>query len=145
MKNCKELVVIIKKKMLDNKVFSFTCILILLLGVISIPRIFAQLQPVKSVEIFSEKLDYNKKDSGAWKIKKSAKWVSKGTAEITFDVDTIIKNKNRHTDILFVLDVSGSMDGEKLDRVKADSTELIENLLSNDKNRAGIITFETAS
>lgn len=42
--------------------------LILILGVVSMPRIFAELQPVKSVEIFSEKLDYKEKKPGAWRV-----------------------------------------------------------------------------
>ena len=32
---------------------------------------------------------------------------------------------NQYTDIIFVLDISGSMAGEKLERVKSDSKELI--------------------
>ena len=56
-----------------------------------------------------------------------------------------MKSNTKYTDILFVLDVSGSMDGEKLDKVKADSIQLIESLLANDKNKAGLITFETNS
>ena len=135
----------LKTVLSKNKIPYFYLALIFVLGIVTAPRIFAQLHPVKSVEIFSEKLDYEKKEPGAWKIKKSAKWKEKGTAEITFDVDSIMKSNTKYTDILFVLDVSGSMDGEKLDKVKADSIQLIESLLANDKNKAGLITFETNS
>ena len=53
--------------------------------------------------------------------------------------------EDRDTDIIMVLDISGSMSGDKLDRVKSDSTELIESLLSNRNNSVALITFDTAS
>lgn len=96
-----------KTVLVKNRSLFLSFILIFVLGIIAIPRIFAQPQAVKSVEIFSERLDYNEKEPGAWKIDKSAKWVEKGMAEITFDVDTIMKSNTKYTDVLFVLDVSG--------------------------------------
>ncbi len=128
-----------------EKKFLVLLLICLLYGVIAIPRIFAQPQAIKSVEILSEKLDYNKKEPGAFKINKSAEWISKGRAEITFDVETVLKRSTNYTDVLFVLDVSGSMAGEKLDKVKSDTSELITSLLSNEDNRAGLITFESTS
>ena len=130
---------------IKNKIISFCFLVLLVIGLITVPRIFAELQPVKSVEILSEKSNYNEKEAGSWKIDKSAKWVSRGIAEIKFDLDTVLKTNNKYTDILFVLDISGSMSGDKLSRVKADTIELITTLLSNSNNRAGIITFETNS
>ncbi|MCI8460574.1 MAG: VWA domain-containing protein [Bacilli bacterium] len=129
----------------NSKLVLVFSVLILVLGIISVPRIFAVLQPVKSIEIFSKGLDYTKKTPGSWKIDKSAEWVSKGVAEITFDVDSIIKQNPKNRDILFVLDVSGSMEGTKLNKVKSDASELITTLLSNEKNKAGLITFDSTS
>jgi len=123
-----------------------TVIGIVIIGVfLTVSNVFGELTPIKSIEIFSEQADFSKKEPGSWKITKSAKWVSKGTAEITFDVDTVLKTENKNADVLFVLDISGSMSLDKLNRVKADSIELIESLLSNNKNKAGLITFETNS
>ena len=134
-----------KRFFIKNKLISFCFLILLVVGLITVPRIFAELQPVKSVEILSEKTNFNEKEAGSWKIDKSAKWVSRGIAEIKFDLDTVLKTNNKYTDILFVLDISGSMSGDKLSRVKSDTTELITTLLSNSNNRAGIITFETNS
>lgn len=120
-----------------------TLILVALAFIIS--TTLAALEPVKSVIITSSNTNYEEKESGSWQITKSAKWTKKGTAEITFDVDTVLKTSNKYTDILFVLDISGSMEGEKLERVKSDATGLINTLLSDDKNRAGLITFESSS
>ncbi|MCI8569101.1 MAG: VWA domain-containing protein, partial [Bacilli bacterium] len=130
---------------IKNKLISFCFLVLLVISLITVPRIFAELQPVKSVEILSEKSNYNDKEAGSFKIDKSAKWVSRGIAEIKFDLDTVLKTNNKYTDILFVLDISGSMSGDKLSRVKADTTELITTLLSNSNNRAGLISFDSVS
>lgn len=129
---------------LKYKVIIFIGILLIVI-VVGSPKIFGSLQAIRSIEIFSERLNYQNTEPGAWKITKSAKWIKQGEAEITFILDSILKTNDNLTDILFVLDISGSMSGEKLERVKKDTTELIESLLSNDKNRAGLITFDTAS
>lgn len=135
----------LKKLLIKYKFFVCVFCLLLVVGIVAIPKIFAQLQPVKSIEIFSEKLDYNSKEPGAWKVTKSAKWIQKGIAEITFDVDTVLKTNNKYNDIIFVLDISGSMSGDKIARVKSDTSELINSLLSNKKNKAGLITFDSTS
>jgi len=100
---------------------------------------------VKTIHIFSENSDYESQNPGSFKIEKSGEWIDRGKARITFDVDTVMKTNNQYTDIIFVLDVSGSMGGDKLDRVKSDTVELLNTLLSNSNNRAALITFDTDS
>ena len=106
---------------------------------------FAISTPVSSVVITSEKTSYENKEPGSWQVEKSGKWISKGTARVSFDISTVPMIENTYTDIIFVLDVSSSMEGEKLERVKQDTTELLESLLSNGENRAALITFDTES
>jgi len=127
------------------KILLLSIVLILFGGLFSVLNIFGELTPVDSIEIFSENVDYSKKEAGSWKVTKSARWNGRGTAEITFNIDTVAMLEKEYTDVLFVLDVSGSMYGDKLNRVKNDSVELVESLLSNNKNRAALITFETGS
>ncbi len=129
-----------KSKML---MISLLIVVILLVGVISIT--FAELTPVKTVTIYSEKKNYDDYEAGAWKVDKSAEWEDYGKAEITFDVSTIMKSDTEYSDIFFVLDISGSMDGEKLQKVKEDATSLISSLLTNKNNQAALITFDTTS
>ncbi len=133
------------KKLLKKSYFIFGLFSIFILGIVSIPMIFAQPQPIKSIEIFSEKLDYNKEVPGSWKVEKSAKWISKGVAEITFAVESILKTKYEYYDVLFVLDTSDSMEGNKISKVKDDAKELIDEILSKSENNIGIITFDTTS
>ena len=120
-------------------------LMLLLVGIIIIPSALASPVSVKSVTITSERLDYNKKEEGSFKIDKQAEWTSLGKARITFNLDTVMKKEEKDTDIIFVLDISGSMNGDKLTRVKEDSIELIEELMKNKNNKASLITFETDS
>lgn len=136
--------------LLFNRASAYKCaffgFLFLIFGLISIlPSTFASLTPVKKVEIKSEKLDYDNKTSGAWKVTKSAKWVGRAQGEITFNLDSILRNRKKYTDIIFVLDTSASMVGSKLERVQRDTLELLEDLLSNAGNRAALITFTDTS
>ena len=121
----------------------FLVLVFAIVGIIFIPKAFAQ--PVRNIDIISDSASFDDKEPGAWKVDKSAKWTSKGEAEITFDVASILKSRSRYTDVLFVLDVSESMAGSKLDKVKSDTTEFVNSLLSKDGNRMGIITFDTDS
>ena len=134
--------IFIKKYKKESIAFSllFFSLLIFFIG-----NAFAALEPVRSIIITSEKTSYTNSEEGAWQVEKSGSWIKKGTAEVSFNVDTILKTNNKYTDIIFVLDISGSMSGEKLDRVKSDTTQLVESLLSNTNNRAALITFDTNS
>lgn len=110
-----------------------------------VPKVFAQPQPIKSVEIFSEKLNYVEKEAGSWKVTKSAKWVAKDKAEITMKVDAISDAQNVNRDVLIVIDTSSSMVEEKLKEVRQSMTNLINDILKDNKNRVGLITFSTTS
>ena len=120
-------------------------IFVVAFAVFLVGNAFAALTPTKSVIITSQKSSYEENEPGSWQVEKSGKWITKGKARVTFDVDTTLMTEDKDTDIIFVLDISGSMSGDKLERVKADSTELIDSLLSNKNNNAALITFDTES
>lgn len=132
----------IKEHTKETIIFSIIVIAILIYFIV--PS-FASLIPVKSVVITSEHSSYENNDPGAWQVTKSGEWTGKGEATVTFDVDTVLKSETQYTDIIFVLDISNSMNGDKIAKVKTDSVELIETLLSNSNNRAALITFDTTS
>ena len=126
-----------KKSSLFFLVFCFICMIV----AISIP-VFAKEEPVKSITIESENLSYEENKPGSYKITKQAEWIGKGKARITFQVDTkeLIK-ENINTDTILIIDTSGSMVGEKLDKVKSDSVDLIQKTLQDNNNKIGIIEF----
>ena len=120
-------------------------VFVICLGIFSVSYAFAAVEPVRSIVIQSENTDYASSEEGSWQVTKSGYWTNYGEAEVSLDVDTSLMTNNQYTDIIFVLDISGSMAGDKLDRVKNDSKELISSLLSNQNNRAALITFDTES
>ncbi len=120
-------------------------VFILFFSIFFIGNAFAAFTPVKSVIITSKNTSYGNKEEGSWQVEKSGKWIGKGRARVIFDVDTTLMTENKSTDIIMVLDISGSMSGDKLDRVKQDSTELVDSLLSNGNNQVALITFDTTS
>ena len=117
-------------------------VLSILLLVTILPNSFASLTPIKSISFESENLSYEENEPGSYKITKSAEWIGKGKARITFQVDTKeLLKENINTDIILIIDTSGSMTGDKLDKVKSDSVDLINKALQNNNNKLGIIEF----
>ena len=134
-----------KDRYLNNKkaiLFLSFCVLLILLLVTVLPNSFASLTPVKSISFESEKLSYEKSDAGSYKITKRAEWIGKGKARITFQVDTKeLLKENINTDTILIIDTSGSMVGNKLDKVKSDSIDLIQKTLEDKNNKLAIINF----
>ena len=120
-------------------------LIFLVIIVLFIPKSFSAIQPIKSVNFFSKNTNYSEKEPGAWKVTKSTDWLAKGIVEVNYDVDTIIKEGNKDTDILLVMDTSSSMTGDKLTIAKEAVVDLIDSLISSDKNRLGLITFNNTS
>ena len=115
----------------------------LLLGFLIFNKTLSELKPIPKVTFKSQNLNYEKKEPGSFKVDKSAKWIGEGKAKITIDVESIMKESSQAKDIIFVLDISGSMSGDKLNQVKKDTTDLVTAVLSNPRNRAALITFDS--
>ena len=123
--------------MRENKKYLYLLFIIPIV-VFFIGRSFSVEQEVKSIEIES----YNYDDAGSFHIEKSAKWVGLGKAEVTFNVRSIEKDTGTsYKDIIMVIDTSGSMYGDKINRVKDDAIELANSILDNPNNRIALITF----
>lgn len=60
-------------------------------------------------------------------------------------VDAISDTQNVNRDVLIVIDTSSSMVEEKLKEVRQSMTNLINDILKDNKNRVGLITFSTTS
>ncbi len=120
-------------------------IFLLCLGIFSVSYALAAVEPVKSIVITSQNANYDNGEPGSWKVEKSGRWTGYGEAEVTFDIDTVSLRQDDYSDIIFVLDVSNSMLGSKLQKVKDDINSLLDTFLSSSNNRAGLITFSSNS
>lgn len=96
----------------------------------------------KKVDIQSS--GYSSEEPGSWHIKKAADWQRYGMAKVTLDLDTIFKKGANHKkDVILVLDVLGSMQGDKIRRVKEDANDLIDKFLDADTtNLIALVRFE---
>ena len=115
----------------------------IVIGFLIFNKTLSELKPIPKVTFKSQNLNYDKKEPGSFKVDKSAKWIGEGKAKITIDVESIMKESSQAKDIIFVLDISGSMSGDKLNQVKKDTTDLVTAVLSNPRNRAALITFDS--
>ena len=135
----------------NKKKLLLICLLffVIVINIIIIIKSFAEVIPVEVINVSSNDVSYSNSDPGAWNVKKSAKWTGYGEAQITLDVDTISKlneeSINNNKDVIFVIDISGSMYGNKIAKVKEDSLALIDLILTNNQNQISIISFETSA
>ena len=97
---------------------------------------------VKTISIESG----NYSDPGNWKVNKSADWIDSNKARIEFETNTVLKTDDtNHKDIILVMDVSGSMEGERISKAKEDAIGLTHSILSDSNNRIALIIFADES
>lgn len=98
---------------------------------------------VKEVTFVSEGFEDN--EPGDYKIIKSADWTDTDRATIEFALETNVMTSGNKKDVIFVIDTSGSMAGEKYDRVSRDYSELLGKLLTDPENTAALVIFSDES
>ena len=133
-----------RDKLLSNKKYVISSIVLIGLLIVFISYSFAALTPVSSITVPSTTLSYSDKEEGAWQYTKSAHWLSKNKARINIKVDTIKKKRADYTDVILVLDTSGSMLGTKLTQVQNDVNELINDTIPKG-NKIALITFNDSA
>ena len=131
-------------KLLSNKKYVISSIVLIGLLIVFISYSFAALTPTPSITVPSTTLSYAGSEEGAWQYTKSAYWLSKNKARINIKVDTIKKKRADYTDVILVLDTSGSMLGTKLTQVQNDVNELINDTIPKG-NKIALITFNDSA
>ncbi len=81
--------------------------------------------------------------AGSFKVDKSADWISKDTAMVKFDIHSALSAAKTNKDVVFVLDTSGSMSGDKINLVKEHTLIIAEKLLKEEGNSVALIRFDT--
>ena len=131
-------------KLLSNKKYVISSIVLIGLLIVFISYSFAALTPTPSITVPSTTLSYAGSEEGAWQYTKSAYWLSKNKARINIKVDTLKKKRADYTDFILVLDTSGSMLGTKLTQVQNDVNELINDTIPKG-NKIALITFNDSA
>ncbi len=101
--------------------------------------VFADKQPIRTIELTSQNTSYSNGVPGAWKVEKSAEWTGPHKVRITFDVDSILKRDNRDKDLLLVLDGSSTM--SDFSWMKTDMINFVEEFMSSGNNKVALITI----
>lgn len=101
----------------------------------------APTQPVQAVELTSQNSSFTNGDPGAWKITKWAGWSSKNTARVIFDIDTVLKKKHEHDDVIFVLDATSAVSG-RLGELKNALTSFADTFLEDSESSIGLVEFD---
>ncbi len=133
-----------RDKLLSNKKYVISSIILIGLLIVFMAYSFAALTPTPSITVPSTTLSYAGSEEGAWQYTKSAHWLSKNKARINIKLDTIKKKRADYTDVILVLDTSGSMLGSKLTQVQNDVNELINDTIPKG-NKIALITFNDSA
>ena len=118
----------------------FSFFVLVVLFIVFIANSFAVLEPISSIEVQSITLDNKNNVEGSFKYTKSAKWISRGKARINIKLESVEKPRADYTDVILVLDTSGSMAGDKLTQVQSDVNEFINDTIPKG-NKVALITF----
>lgn len=131
-----------KKKKLIVLCSAFFIVMTFLISLISFS--LAALTATESIEILSEKLNYENGEQGSWKIKKSANWISKGKVKISYVIDTKAMAKSENVDLLLVVNTSNSLTDEQFSTMKTGLNQLTDNILKDgSSDRMALLSFNT--
>lgn len=130
----------------SNRKYILVSIVFIGLFIVFMASSFAASNPIKSVEVKSEKLNYDNNEGGSWKITRSAYWTKKGKARINISLETTQYDDSKARDVILIIDNSYNMIYNDFDNVKAKTITAITDFLgSNTNNRVALITFNSTA
>lgn len=133
-------------KFLSNKKYLLGFVVLTGILIVLVGSSLAVTVPVKFVEIKSVNLSYDASKQGAWKVRKSAFWLSKDKARITYEINSNQINSNKNRDIILAIDSSIYMGNENFDLVKQNIITSATNFLGDNGNsRIALISFNNTA
>lgn len=127
-----------KKLLILSFLFFFSMTALITLVSVSL----AALTPTESIEILSENLNYENKEQGSWKIKKSASWISNDKIKVSYDISTEKLEKETNMDLLLVVNTSNYLTDEQFSTMKNSLNEVTDSILSNgSSSRVALVSF----
>ena len=129
----------------NSKQFFAFLVFVVAISIYLITSSLAAVTPLEELVITSENVSYENNVPGSWQVQESVEWQSLNKAKVTLNVDTSLMIDDKDTDVIFVIDVSGSMFAEKMVQLKKDFSALVNQILSNENNSIALITYNTTS
>ena len=127
----------------NNKLlFSFIIVFLLCILILFISNSFAVEVPVETISFTSEDLNFEDGEEGAWKVTKSAKWLSKNKARVTYELSANPSSNEVYTDYILVVD--GSLNEHDANFSSALKT-MLTNMFDDGKNRVALIGFNNTA
>ena len=77
----------------------------------------------------------------SWNIEKNIKWIDSKKVKITYDLTSVSNYEKNNKDIVIMIDTSKSMSNGKLEQIKVNTINLIDEILKEDNNRIALISF----
>ncbi len=98
-------------------------------------------QEIRDIVVKSKDHNFDSGEGGSWKLEESARWKDKDIVEVSLNLESKSKINQKSSDYVMVLDISGSMKGERITNLRKDINELSDELLSNEDNRVSLIQY----
>ncbi len=131
-----------KKRKLLFLCGAFFLVMMLLISLISVS--FAALSATESIDILSEKVNYENKEQGSWKIKKAANWLSKGKVKVTYNIDTKAMIKSEGIDLLLVVNTANSLSDEQFSVMRSNLNAFSDSVLKDgSSSRMALLSFNS--
>ena len=119
-------------------------ILILCLAIFPFGYSFAaNSEAVESVYFDSIVRSYEDNEEGAYRLTATGAWITENQVKATVNVDAIPMEHVENTDVIFVLDTSSSMTGDRLSALQNSMNHVLNTFFTNTNNRAALITFNS--
>ena len=133
-----------KVKKVTFTIFSIGLILLILFGVskTNLVQNLLKMAGIYSAEervIEFETDGFETDEAGNVHITESVTWNSDRQAELTFDIESIIKSEHNNTDYLIVVD--NSTDMTNIEYLKENLLKLSDEILQNENNKIALMTF----
>ena len=119
--------------------------LVLLLFILLVRNTFAQVTPVKEVTFSSNNASYVDKVGGSFKVVEKVKWSSNDEAIVNFKLSTNPYENGNNKDIILVVNDSNFVNKESYNKLKDALKVNVKSMLTNNKNRIALITYNNNS
>ena len=118
--------------------------MVLFLFVLLVRKTFAEVEPVKEVNFYSENTSYKNGVGGSFKINEEVKWLTKNEAEVNIKLDTNPYENGKAKDIILVVNDGNFVSRNSYNSLKDGLKEDISKMLKNG-NHISLITYNSVA